>query len=432
MSSDGACECQTQSCCLHVDLHEYQSLSGAFIFTDEKAGNINGERTNKRSALIKRIWKNRAVSSSSLKHETAGSSETPTTELESTLHALLKRLKESQLESLAQCLESRGGEMGVCVPLPDAPVRVGTASRAAATTRPVDLLLCQVFRWPELAAKFERKKLPCCAHNESGFICCNPYHYSILIVPEVPRHEDICDIKKLSSSWKDTPPSDPVSTETGGDPSYLRAGESQSQDGTYRRFWCNVAYWENRQRVGRLYTVTEQSVNIFQQLPRGDGMCLAVLQDSESSGGSCGGGATGRCSVADVGVVNSPATLENIKRTREKIGHGLVLSKETDGVWVYNRSAHAVFVNSPTMEPTAPPSARTFTVHKVAAGHAVKVFDYEMALLLECARDPRSLDGPYDGYAVRVSFAKGWGSTYSRQFIMSCPCWIEILLHVQR
>ena len=181
-------------------------------------------------------------------------------------------------------------------------------------------------------------------------------------------------------------------------------GGSLSNGAARGPFWCNIAYWEHRQRVGRLFTVFDQSVNVFQELPHGDGMCLSVLQQHSKN--------------------------ESVKRTREKIGFGVTLSKEADGVWAYNRSNFPVFVNSPTLDI---PNSRTLVVRKVPPGYSIKIFDYEKSALLEQTREPLGeLDGPYDPNSVRISFAKGWGPCYSRQFILSCPCWIEVLLSVNR
>lgn len=37
--------------------------------------------------------------------------------------------------------------------------------------------------------------------------------------------------------------------------------------------------------------------------------------------------------------------------------------------------------------------------------------------------------GPVDVHSVRISFQKGWGQTYKRQDIKSCPCWLEVILN---
>ncbi|MBN3279238.1 SMAD6 protein, partial [Polyodon spathula] len=175
---------------------------------------------------------------------------------------------------------------------------------------------------------------------------------------------------------------------------------SMSPDTTKQSHWCNVAYWEHRTRVGRLYTVYEHSVSIFYDLPQGNGFCLGQLSLDHRS--------------------------ETVRRTRSKIGYGILLSKEPDGVWAYNRSEHPIFVNSPTLDV---PNCRALIVRKVMPGYSIKVFDYEKSCLLQHAMEQDYTDGPYDPNSVRISFAKGWGPCYSRQFITSCPCWLEILLN---
>lgn len=41
--------------------------------------------------------------------------------------------------------------------------------------------------------------------------------------------------------------------------------------------WCQLAYWEQSQRVGRLFPVENPAVNIFAEQTRGDGLCLTTL-----------------------------------------------------------------------------------------------------------------------------------------------------------
>lgn len=66
--------------------------------------------------------------------------------------------------------------------------------------------------------------------------------------------------------------------------------------------WCQVAYWEGRERVGRLYPVCSSSLNIMGDTPHGDGLSLASLAAHSP---------------------NSPS--DQVKRTREKIGLGKLL-----------------------------------------------------------------------------------------------------------
>lgn len=101
-------------------------------------------------------------------------------------------------------------------------------------------------------------------------------------------------------------------------------------------------------------------------------------------------------------------------------------------VWAYNASDFPIFVNSPTLD--NPQSPRSLVVKKVPPGYSIKIFDYSRAKLLERteARSMLLSDGPFDPCSVRISLAKGWGPSYSRQFITSCPCWLEVLLGVRR
>lgn len=177
-------------------------------------------------------------------------------------------------------------------------------------------------------------------------------------------------------------------------PTDTSISRSAARDGC----WCKLAYWEHRTRVGRLYAVHEASVNVFSELPRGSGFCLGQLPAVHRS--------------------------RAVRRARGKIGRGLLLSRELSAVWAYNRSEHPIFVSSPTL---GPPGAHGLAVLKVLPGYSVKVFDYERAGGIGAGGWQRG-DGPCDPHSVRISFGKGWGPCYSRQFITSCPCWLEVLL----
>lgn len=158
--------------------------------------------------------------------------------------------------------------------------------------------------------------------------------------------------------------------------------------------------------MGRLYPVRSSSLNIMGNIPHGEGLSLASLAASSHT---------------------SPS--EQVRRTREKIGLGLVLYQDGDGVWLYNRAEIPLFVNSPTLDGGIHCRA-DFIVHKLPPGHILNIFDYEKAREYQkLPVHPALLHvGPIDQNSVHVSFAKGWGPNYRRQAITECPCWLEILL----
>lgn len=163
--------------------------------------------------------------------------------------------------------------------------------------------------------------------------------------------------------------------------------------------WCRLAYWELSQRVGPLFPVEPPSLNIFGDIPIGDGLSLKTLAQ------------------------HSFSPTESVSKTRCKIGLGVTLSREEDGIWVYNRSENPIFVNSLTLEDPYTPSPT-----RVPAEHCLCIFDPVKAAQQNFGWNFPSYVGPIDTKSVRISFVKGWGPRYSRQEITSCPCWIEILL----
>ncbi|XP_037553107.1 mothers against decapentaplegic homolog 6, partial [Nematolebias whitei] len=204
-----------------------------------------------------------------------------------------------------------------------------------------------------------------------------------------------------------------------------------STTGGHRSHWCSVAYWEQRTRVGRLYPAHEPSLSIFYDLPQGTGLCLSQLHANAYHRCRDDPGSHGTVDLhrhhSRGGGGNSSSSVQQI---RSKIGYGIVLSREPDGVWVYNRSQNPVFVHSPTLDP---PGSRGLSVKRVTSGFSLKVFDYECSKwMTEHGVKPDIEEGPWDPHSVQISFAKGWGPCYSRQFITSCPCWLEVLLNNHR
>ncbi|XP_075763662.1 mothers against decapentaplegic homolog 6-like [Pelodiscus sinensis] len=342
---------------------------------------------SRRAGLVRRLWRQRCP---------APSPEDGPGALKPAAHALFKKLKDEELELLVQAVESRGAGPSGCVWVARA------EPRGPKQALPPQVLLCRLFRWPDLRHPHELKRLSCCQSfgggGEGPALCCNPHHLSRLAVPETPpppysKTSFSCPWTEVPEAPGSSPPESGCSTRGDWRDPGLARSRSSLRDGC----WCKVAYWEYRTRVGRLYTVHQASVDIFCELPQGSGFSLGQLQ-------------AGRRSTA-------------VHRARGKIGRGLLLSRERDGVWAYNRSEHPIFVSSPTL---GAPGARGLPVRKVLPGYSLQVFDYERVGSLAGWRKPG--DGPCDPHTVRVSFAKGWGPCYSRPFITACPCWLEILL----
>ncbi|KAH6931625.1 hypothetical protein HPB50_026134 [Hyalomma asiaticum] len=173
--------------------------------------------------------------------------------------------------------------------------------------------------------------------------------------------------------------------------------------------WCRIAYWELNERVGDLYPVRRPLLHItFDEHP-----------PSSSAGGE-----ELRLHTLAARSSSSGASKESVARTRAKIGQGLSLQRDQDGVWVYNHSEHAVFVASPTLDM---PTVRNLTVFKVLPGYSKRVYDWERARFYSSyTPPPTSCDGPHAPNVARISFVKGWGPKYARQIVTALPCSLEL------
>uniref|UniRef100_A0A3Q3JU21 Mothers against decapentaplegic homolog n=1 Tax=Monopterus albus TaxID=43700 RepID=A0A3Q3JU21_MONAL len=320
-------------------------------------------------------------------------------ELASIAHAFLKRLKERSLDALANAVETKEGIPSECVMVPRTELQLGAHHISP------QFLLCKLYRWSDLPLSAHLKALCHCQSFDaldSAKVCSNPYHYSRICGPGKDTN---CGGAPHSAVFKLHYPNFMTNlmpyTQT-----YTGTSLGSSTSDGHRSHWCSVAYWEQRTRVGRLYPAHEPSLSIFYDLPQGTGLCLSQLHTNRNSHSS------------------------SVQQIRRKIGFGIVLSREPDGVWVYNRSQHPVFVHSPTLDP---PTARGLSVKRVMPGFSLKVFDFERSSWMAGhGMKPESQEGPWDPHSVRISFAKGWGPCYSRQFITSCPCWLEVLLNNHR
>ncbi|CAH0553311.1 unnamed protein product [Brassicogethes aeneus] len=313
-------------------------------------------------------------------NETRGSLE------ENICHELLKTLEENQLDMLLKAIESRGQNMSNCVLIPRT-----TADRP-------HVVCCQEWRWPDLSQYAELRSLPTCnSASDPVYICCNPYHWSRLCQPETPpppysrsnsdrlKPEDRAP-SEVSLVCRD---SYPESFSTNGD-SYMTSSA-----------WCKLAYWEQKQRVGDQYHVECAAVNIYGKEPSyGHGISLGNLAQ------------------------HSFSPPDSVAKTRCKIGLGITLSREDGCVWLYNRSDVPIFVNSLTLED--PDTNPSLNPTRVPAEHCLCV--YNPLYAYRYRNFAQANIGPVDPHSIRISFAKGWGATYSRRDITSCPCWLEVLL----
>ncbi|EDV28965.1 uncharacterized protein TRIADDRAFT_52368 [Trichoplax adhaerens] len=290
------------------------------------------------------------------------------------------------------------------------------------------VLLSCLFRWPDMIGEdYELKRLATCttciendldeitgitpAPSDLHLVCINPHHYGRINLQEsVPSPYVIYQLNDLPCDSTEADSSNPsISFDSAGKSFDDHSSYSSICKASFDSSWCAIAYWEFRERVGRIFDVKSSTVNIFQQLPEGEGFWLGALNRD---------GVSGNISNTDSNQCDS--------RVFHRIGYGLQLSREDDSVWIYNRSEHPLYVNSPLYNKNIQSTHNT-EVKKVQPGYSLKVFNYAR---VDMPQQIRPYVGPRYPYSIRISFVKGWGRNYTRQFITSCPCWLEILLNV--
>lgn len=186
--------------------------------------------------------------------------------------------------------------------------------------------------------------------------------------------------------------------------------------------WCRISYWEHKTRVGKIFDVQDDCVNVFNEMPQGKGLCLSVLNCSSERN-------------------------ESSDKVRGTIGHGFQLSREYDGVWLYNQSEIVLFTGSPTIQTESADLTPTTlpVVKRLPPGSSVLVLDPNLLdevsekniddsvkdLKYDASENSGSYTSKLYQYCIRVSFGKGWGANYTRMSITQCPCWIEIYLNVR-
>ncbi|GJQ81577.1 Dad [Trypoxylus dichotomus] len=293
------------------------------------------------------------------------------------LEAFFKKLKDNQLEMLHRAIQTEGKDLASCVLLPK--------------DNDPHVYCCQTWRWPNVQS-FNIRRLPVCkSASDTIYICCNPYHWSKLL-PESPPPYSCC-AQPLQP--EDRAPSEAALVFRDSYPTSLTTyGEDPTS-----RWWCKLAYWEMTKRVGRQFPVEKPFINIFWDVPYGEGLSVKELSHCCNS-----------CP-------------DEVSKARRKIGLGITLSREDNRIWVYNRSSIPIFVNSLTLD-----SSIDSLPTRVHMEHCLCVFDPIKIAHKDYRCKIANSKGPIDINSVTISFGKGWGDGYSRMEISSCPCWIEILL----
>ncbi|KAH8330423.1 hypothetical protein KR067_002265 [Drosophila pandora] len=326
--------------------------------------------------------------------------------------ALMKLLKRKQVAELLLAVKSRV----------DGPTKTPQATGSTPptylqcillpypTAREQHVTASRLFFWRDLRSGEELKRLPSCpSAGDSVYTCCNPLHwFRILCLSETDSHRSKMLRLKDADSEEDSQndaKSTALSTWSPSISSILKRTEQPSlfesftTDGKDHNInangWCQIAYWELGDRVGKMFHARTTAVNIYTDGlvdSGGDSMCLSDL--------SVGG--TGKT--------------EEVQKTRQKVGLGVTLSLELGDVWIYNRGHVPIFVGSPTLE----------RVSKVLPGCCLKAFETHRAQMLSMRQQGHHQMGPIDWFSLKISFAKGWGQFYRRQDIMRCPCWLDV------
>lgn len=144
--------------------------------------------SSKRCKLVKRLWEERAkLVQGCDEHEALCSLEAAEC-AKKAVEAMLKRLREPQLETMLHAVQSRGRNGRGCLLLQgDEPVRLPREAIAP------HVLCCRLWRWPHLRHHYQLRRMPWCGTSPMH-VCCNPYHWSIVQEPGG------CHKKHLASS----------------------------------------------------------------------------------------------------------------------------------------------------------------------------------------------------------------------------------------
>ncbi|EDO39628.1 predicted protein, partial [Nematostella vectensis] len=322
-----------------------------------------------------------------------------------TTHSILRRLRDTELGLLLKALESRGGDVSSCVYFP-----YGEKVCKRVVHEP-HVVLYRTFREPNVQSSNELKPLAICSRRDSTGkrVCINPHHYSEII--QIRKCKCLLKVNNSYNKFGCLYGHVLAHAKSYCSDCFFLPLELFESTSEWPSAWCVVAYWELNECIGPFYHGHQDVINIYETLPKPKGFCLAGLDRNQN--------------VSD-----------GTKRARNHVGFGLQLSREEDGIWIYNRSEYAVFANGTTFPyvTTTPSASQNITVTKVPPGFSLKIYDYNHS-----PATCRTFEGPQSWKvpeSVRISFAKGWGNTssasYRRPVVTSCPCWLEIHFTVSR
>jgi len=237
--------------------------------------------------------------------------------------------------------------------------------------------VCRLWRWSQCKVSPVIKKLPTCSHPREQ--CINPFHFCVVMTPLPCIVNTVCrdEFERFQSEeFSDSGICEDMCSDT---------YNSETRHGSVG--WCSIAYWEHNQRIGSLRAVSQPLVRIASVCDTAEGISLSEVSNN--------------CRDDDT------------SRVRKHVGPGVMFSLEDDGIWLYNRSEISIFIQSPTLSKSLETQP---TVHKVLPGHSLNSYHYNVGSIPKAAR------------TIRLSFEKGWGPGYKRQFVTNSPCWLELLL----